>query len=78
LLKLARDFYENIQIIQKYHALSNFLELFYHIADSGPEMKRYMIKNKFIGRLLDIYNYKNSVNKHYFRDLSYLPTYEKS
>ena len=78
LLKLAREFYENIQLTQKYHALSNFLELFYHVADSGPEMKRYMIKNKFIGRLLDIYNYKNSVNKHYFRDLSYLPTYEKS
>lgn len=77
LLKLARDFYENIETTQKYHALSNFLELFYHVADSGPEMKRYMIGNKFIGRLLDIFNYKTSIDKHYYRDLSYLPTYER-
>ena len=77
LLKLARDFYEDIDITQKYHALSNFFELFYHVADSGPEMKRYMIKNKFIGRLLDIYNYKVTENKHYARDLSYLPTFER-
>ena len=77
LLKLARDFYEDIETTQKYHALSNFFELFYAISESGPEMKRYMIANKFIGRLLDFYKYKTTSNQHYTRDLSYLPTYER-
>lgn len=77
MIKLARDFFEDIETTQKYHVLSNFFELFYVLADSGPEMKRYMVANKFIGRLLDLYKYKTTNNKHYTRDLSFLPTYER-
>ena len=76
LMKVARDLYSDIDSSDKFHALSNFFELFFHLAQAGPEMKRYMVQNKFIGRLLDIYNDKISVNKHYDRDLSDLPTYE--
>ena len=76
LMKMARDFYEDIELTNKYHSLVNFFELFYNVADSGPEMKRYMVQNSFIGRLLDIYCHKNSDNRHFTRDLSHLPTYE--
>jgi hypothetical protein len=76
LMKIARDLYEEIEVSDKFHALSNFFELFYHLSEAGPEMKRYMVHSKFIGRLLDIYNYKTSINKHYNRDLSGLPTFE--
>ena len=76
LMKIARDLFADIAASDKYHALSNFFELFYHLAQSGPEMKNYMVQNKFIGRLLDIYYDKNSNNKHYSRNLSDLPTYE--
>ena len=76
LMKIARDLYSDIKSSNKYHALSNFFELFFHLARTGPEMKRYMVQNKFIGRLLDIYNNENSHSKHYNRDLSDLPTYE--
>ena len=76
LIKMARDFYENIDLTNKYHQLVNFFELFNSLAEAGPEIKRYMVMNKFIGRLLDIYYYKTSDNKHFMRDLSDMPTYE--
>jgi len=77
LLKMARAFYEDIDETQKYHALSNFFELFFAVADSGPEMRRYMVRQKFVGALLDIFCDKESTNKHYTRDLAYLPMYER-
>lgn len=77
LLKLARDYFEDIRTARRQHMLSNFFQLFFIVAESGPEMKRYMIQQKFIGRLLDIYDNSKSTNKHYSRDLSYLPMYER-
>jgi len=76
LLKIARDFFENIKFTSKFHSLLNFFELFYNLAWAGPEMKNYMLQNKFVSRLLDLYFDKNSKNKHEMRDLSYMPMYE--
>jgi hypothetical protein len=76
LIKTARDLYEDIGRTNRYHSLVNFFELFFNLVEAGPEIKRYVIQSKFIGRLLDIYYYKTSENQHSMRDLSHLPQYE--
>ena len=76
LLKMARNFFENIRDTDRYHTLNNFFELFYNLACAGPEIKRYMLQCRFVSRLLDIYNHKRSQDRFVMRDLSYLPTYE--
>ena len=76
LLKLARDFFEDLKVTDKYHSLTNFFELFYNLAVAGPEMQRYMLLNKFVSRLFDLYFHKRSTERLERRDLSYMPLYE--
>jgi hypothetical protein len=76
LIKTARDLYEDINNTNKYHSLVNFFELFFNLAEAGPEIKRYMIQSKFMSRLIDIYYYRTSMDQHKLRDLSHIPQYE--
>lgn len=76
LMKLARDFYEDLRTTDKYHSLTNFFELFYNLACAGPEIQRYMLLNKFVSRLYDMYIHKRTNNRLVMRDLTYMPLYE--
>jgi hypothetical protein len=76
LIKMARNFYEDISTTNKYHALVNFFELFDALASAGPEIRRYLVMSEVIGRLLHIYYHKSSDEKHYYHNLSSIPTYE--
>jgi hypothetical protein len=76
LIKMARDFYEDLKLTDKYHSLINFFELFHSLAEAGPEIRRYMVMNRYIGLLFSIFLDKRYDNNHKLRDLSHIPTYE--
>lgn len=49
---------------------TDFFKIFYRMARCGPEVAAYLIKHKFIGRLLDFFFEKASPHNQFFRDMS--------
>jgi len=49
---------------------SDFFEIFYQMARCGPEIAGYLIKHKYIGRILDFFFEKYSPHNKFFRDMS--------
>lgn len=52
---------------------SDFFKIFYLMARCGPEVAGYLIRHKFIGRILDFFFEKASPHNKFFRDMTDVP-----